>query len=57
MAATALPGMATAGQAAGGDTLALWAEAIGRRRAAGHGLGGLRFAFYGRSRPTTGRTR
>src|SRR6201984_2019582 len=28
--------------------LALWAEATGRRRAAGRGLGGLRFAFYGR---------
>jgi len=40
--------MPAAGQAAGGDTLALWAEATGRRRAAGHGLGGLRFAFYGR---------
>jgi site-specific DNA recombinase len=48
MAATTLPGMATAGQAGGGDMLALWAEATGRRRAAGHGLGGLRFAFYGR---------
>ena len=48
MAATALPGMPAAGQAAGGDMLAPWAEAIGRRRAAGHGLGGLRFAFYGR---------
>jgi site-specific DNA recombinase len=48
MAATALPGPATAGQAAGGDMLTLWAEATGRRRAAGHGLGGLRFAFYGR---------
>jgi hypothetical protein len=48
MAAMALPGMPSAGQAAGGDMLALWAEAAGRRRAAGHGLGGLRFAFYGR---------
>ena len=48
MAATALPGMPSAGQAAGGDMLALWAEATGRRRAAGHGLGRLRFAFYGR---------
>ena len=49
MAATALPGMPAAGQAAGGDMLTLWAEATGRRRAAaGHGLGGLRFAFYGR---------
>ncbi len=48
MAATALPGMPAAGQAAGGDMLALWAEATGRRRAAGRGLGGLRFAFYGR---------
>jgi hypothetical protein len=28
--------------------LTLWAEATRRRRAAGHGLGGLRFAFYGR---------
>jgi DNA invertase Pin-like site-specific DNA recombinase len=48
MAATALPGKPAAGQAAGGDMLTLWAEATGRRRAAGHGLGGLRFAFYGR---------
>jgi hypothetical protein len=48
VAATALPGTATAGQAAGGDMLTLWAEATGRRRAVGHGLGGLRFAFYGR---------
>jgi DNA invertase Pin-like site-specific DNA recombinase len=32
----------------GGDTLEVWAERTGRRRAAGHGLGGLRFAFYGR---------
>jgi hypothetical protein len=48
MAATALPGMPSAGQAAGGDMLALRAEATGRRRAAGHGLGRLRFAFYGR---------
>ena len=48
MAATALPGMPTAGQAAVGDMLALWAEATGRRRAAGHGPGRLRFAFYGR---------
>ena len=47
-AATALAGMPPAGQAAGGDMLTLWAEATGRRRAAGHGLGGLRFAFYGR---------
>ena len=31
MAATALPGMPSAGQAAGGDILALWAEATGRR--------------------------
>jgi site-specific DNA recombinase len=48
MAATALPGMPTGGQAADGDMLALRAEATGRRRAAGPGLGGLRFAFYGR---------
>ena len=48
MAATALPGMPAAGQAEGGDMLTLWAEAAGRRRAAGHGLGRLRFAFYGR---------
>jgi len=48
MAVTALPGMPSAGQAAGGDMLALWAEATGHRRAAGHGLGRLRFAFYGR---------
>jgi len=48
MAATALPGMPAAGQAEGGDMLTLWAEATGRRRAAGHGPGGLRFAFYGR---------
>ena len=32
----------------GGDALAAWAERAGRRRAAGHGRGGLRFAFYGR---------
>ena len=32
----------------GGDTLEAWAGRIGRRRAAGHGRGGLRFAFYGR---------
>ena len=31
MAATALPGMPSAGQAAGGDILALWEEATGRR--------------------------
>ena len=48
MAATALPGMPPAGQDAGGDRLALWAEATGRRRAAGRGFGGIRFAFYGR---------
>ena len=48
MAVTALPGMLSAGQAGGGDMLALWAETTGRRRAAGRGLGGLRFAFYGR---------
>jgi hypothetical protein len=48
MAATALPGTATAGQAAGGDMLTLWTEATRRRRPTGHGLGGLRFAFYGR---------
>jgi hypothetical protein len=48
MAATALPGIPAAGQAAGGDMLTFWAEATGRRRVAGHGLGGLRFAFYGR---------
>ena len=46
--ATPLPGMPTAGRAAGDDMLLLWAEATGRRRAAGYGLGGLRFAFYGR---------
>ena len=45
---TALPGMPSAGQAGGGDMLALWAEATGRRRAAGRGPGGLLFAFYGR---------
>ena len=32
----------------GGDTLEAWAERTGRRRTAGHGRGGLRFAFYGR---------
>jgi len=32
----------------GGDALAAWAERTGRRRAAGHGRGGLRFAIYGR---------
>jgi site-specific DNA recombinase len=48
MAATALPGMAAAGQAAGGDMLTRWAEATGRRRATGPGAGRLRFAFYGR---------
>ncbi len=32
----------------GGDTLEAWAERTGRRRAAGHGRGVLRFAFYGR---------
>jgi hypothetical protein len=48
MAATALPGIPAAGQAAGGDMLMLWAEATGRRRAAGHGPGGLRCAFHGR---------
>jgi site-specific DNA recombinase len=48
MAATALPGMPAAGQAADGDMLMLWAEATGRRQAAGRGHGGLRFAFYGR---------
>jgi site-specific DNA recombinase len=45
MAATALPGMPSAGQAAGGDMLALRAEATGRRRAAGHGLGRLRYGY------------
>jgi len=29
----------------GGDTFEAWG---GRRRTAGHGCGGLRFAFYGR---------
>jgi site-specific DNA recombinase len=47
MAATVLRGMPAARQAAGGDMLTLWAEATGRRRAAGYGLGALRFAFYG----------
>ena len=32
----------------GADALAAWAERTGRRRAAGHGRGGLRFAIYGR---------
>jgi len=32
----------------GGDTLEAWAGRTGRRRAVGHGHGGLRFAFYGR---------
>jgi DNA invertase Pin-like site-specific DNA recombinase len=32
----------------GGDALAVWAERTGRRRTAGEGRGGLRFAFYGR---------
>jgi len=32
----------------GGDTLEAWAGRTGRRRAAGHGRGILRFAFYGR---------
>src|SRR6266480_2388035 len=32
----------------GGDALTVWAERTGRRRAAGHERGGLRFAFYGR---------
>jgi hypothetical protein len=40
--------MPSAGQAGGDDMLLLWAEATGRRRAAGHSPGGLRFAFYGR---------
>ena len=31
-----------------GDALAAWAERTGRRQAAGHERGGLRFAFYGR---------
>jgi site-specific DNA recombinase len=31
-----------------GDTLEAWAGRTGRRRTAGHGRGGLRFAFYGR---------
>jgi hypothetical protein len=63
MAATAMPRVATAGQAAGGDMLTPWAEATRRRRAAGHGLGGLRFAFYGRvsaedwQNPVTSRAR
>ena len=32
----------------GGDALETWAERTGRRRAAGHDRGALRFAFYGR---------
>jgi site-specific DNA recombinase len=32
----------------GGDALAVWAERTGRRRTAGEGRCGLRFAFYGR---------
>jgi site-specific DNA recombinase len=32
----------------GGDTLEAWAERTGHRRAASHGHGALRFAFYGR---------
>src|SRR6201986_4203966 len=32
----------------GGETPEAWAERTGRRRAAGHGRGGLRFAFYRR---------
>jgi hypothetical protein len=31
-----------------GDALAVWAEQTGRRRAAGHERGLLRFVFYGR---------
>jgi hypothetical protein len=31
-----------------GDALAAWAELTGHRRAASHGHGALRFAFYGR---------
>lgn len=33
---------------AGGDSLVLWAERTGRRRAGLPGRGGLRFMFYGR---------
>jgi len=63
MAASALPGLPAAGQTTGGDTLMLWAEATGRRRAAGRGLVGLRFAFYlrvsteDRQDPVTSRAR
>ena len=37
-----------AGQGAGGDALAVWAERTGRRSGPGQGRARLRFAFYGR---------
>ncbi|MGH3260202.1 MAG: recombinase family protein [Streptosporangiaceae bacterium] len=37
-----------AGRGTGGDSLAVWAERTGRRRAGEPGRGSLRFAFYGR---------
>jgi len=48
MTAAALRAKPAAGQAPGGDALAAWAEHTGRRQAAEHGRGEMRFVFYGR---------
>ena len=48
MTAAALRAKPAAGQAPGGDALAAWAERAGRRQAAEHGRGQVRFVFYGR---------
>ena len=48
MPAAALRAKSAAGQAPGGDALAAWAERTGRRQAAEHGRGEVRFVFYGR---------
>ena len=48
MTAAALRAKSATGQAPGGDALAAWAERTGRRQAAEHGRGQVRFVFYGR---------
>jgi hypothetical protein len=49
--------LAVGGRQAGGDVLAAWAEGLAGRRGEVRGRGCLRFAFYGRSRPRTGKIR
>jgi hypothetical protein len=57
MCAAPMGMMAAGDQPADGDALAAWAEGLASRRDEMRGRGCLRFAFYGGSRPRTGRTR